>query len=90
MSVRRQLCWFDYGLKPISGEPISNTMLVNGLERFWEWDRIAKHKASPNSSFDYSSGHNKIHSEIIPLTNIKDDTRDVIYLSSEEKRDDEP
>ena len=70
-------------------------MLVSGLERFWEWDRIAEHSVSPNTSFDYSSGlenstHNTSHREIIPLTNIKDDTRDVIYLSSEEKWDEEP
>ena len=88
--IRRQLCWFDYGLKPISGDPISNTMLVSGLERFWECDRIAEQGHSPNTSRDYSSGLENAaditgHSD----TNIRDD-RDIIYLSSDEERDDEP
>ena len=86
VSVRRQLCWFDYGLKPISGDPISNTMLVSGLERFWECDIIAEQGHTPNTSRDYSSGienaaDNTGHSD----TNIRDD-RDIIYISS----DDEP
>ena len=82
VSVRRQLCWFEYGLKPISGDAISNTMLVSGLERFWECDRIAEQGHTPNTSRDYSSGlDNTGHSD----TNIRDD-RDIIYISS----DDEP
>ena len=53
---------------------------------------IAEHSPSPNTSFDYISGvedstHNTGHSEIIPLTKFKDDTRIVNYLSSEEERD---
>ena len=89
-SVRRQLCWFDYGLKPISGDSISNTMLVSGLERFWECDRIAEQGPSPNTSRDYSSGlENAAGITGHSYTNIRDD-RDIIYLSSDEERDDEP
>ena len=53
--ARRQLCWFNYSAKPMASKPISNTMLVGNLERFWEVDEIAQNpNASPILSVNYS------------------------------------